>query len=75
MELANETTRLDWLDSLCASRNNLRYSSPDANGSGVTRVGLVVEESSIHDSVEKTMIYLLDNDIYAKFSKILATIF
>lgn len=58
-ELDNETTLLDWFDSFCASRNSLKYSSPDENGSGVTRSGVLgivlvaAGITSIHDSAEK----------------------
>lgn len=59
LELDNETTLLDWFDSFCASRNSLKYSSPDENGSGVTRSGVLgivlaaAGVTSIHDSAEK----------------------
>lgn len=52
---ANDTTRLDWLDSRCASRSSLKYSSPDENGSGVIRSGLlkpIFDDNSIHESVK-----------------------
>ena len=58
-ELANETTRLLWLDSLWASRNKRKYSSPLAKGKGVMRSGLLMPAmvavllNSIQDSEKK----------------------
>lgn len=81
LELAKETTLLDGFDSLWASLNKRRYSSPFAKGSGVVLSGLLTPAmvaavlSSIHDSKielqkETTFkcIHFSDAHLYTQFA-------
>lgn len=61
LEPANDTTRDDWFDSRCASRNSLKYSSWDVNGSGAgyCRSGLLkaCDDNSIQESKNRKKNY------------------
>lgn len=68
LELVKDATRLDSFDSLWASRSSLRYSSTEVNGNGVVLSGLfghvfVVDDNSIHDSPNKSSLFLGVADI------------
>jgi hypothetical protein len=58
-EDATDTRADDWLLSRCASLSNLRYSSPEEKGRGVTLSGVwllvACAPSSTHDSVNKEL--------------------